>query len=64
MRAGYRVRLPGGRTIDAFLDLFNLNNHVNYGEPAGDQRSRSTFLVRRTTIAPVRTVQLNFRYGF
>jgi hypothetical protein len=63
-RAGYRFQLPGGRSLNAFLDVFNVTNHVNYGEPAGDQRSRSTFLVHRTTIAPVRTVQLNFRFGF
>lgn len=64
LRAGYRMRLPGGRTLDAFLDVFNITNHVNYANPSGDRRSRSTFLVRRATIAPVRTVQLNLRYGF
>jgi hypothetical protein len=64
MRAGYRVRLPGGRTVDAFLDIFNVTDHTNFGNPAGDLRSPSTFLVRRTTISPVRTAQLNFRYAF
>jgi hypothetical protein len=63
LRAGYRVRLPGGRTIDAFLDLFNITNHVNFANPSGDRRL-STFLVRRAIIAPVRTAQLNFRYAF
>jgi hypothetical protein len=64
LRAGYRLRLPGTRTLDLFLDVFNVTDHVNYNEPAGDRRSASTFLVRRTTIAPVRTAQLNVRYGF
>jgi hypothetical protein len=64
LRAGYRVRMPGGRTLDAFLDIFNLTNHTNFNNPAGDLRSSSTFLVRRTTISPVRTAQLNFRYAF
>jgi hypothetical protein len=64
MRAGYRLRFPGGRTIDAFLDIFNVTNHVNFNTPAGDLRSPSTFLVRRTTISPVRTAQLNFKYSF
>jgi hypothetical protein len=64
LRAGYRIRMAGGRTIDAFLDIFNVTNHTNYGTPAGDTRSPSTFLVRRTTILPVRTAQLNFRYAF
>jgi hypothetical protein len=64
MRAGYRLRFPGGRTVDAFLDIFNVTNHTNFGTPSGDLRSSSTFLVRRTTIAPVRTAQLNFKYAF
>jgi hypothetical protein len=37
---------------------------VNYDNPSTDRRSASTFLVRRSTDAPTRTVQLNFRFGF
>ncbi len=33
MRAGYRIRLNGGRTIDAFLDIFNLTNEANFANP-------------------------------
>lgn len=64
LRAGYRFRMARGRSLDAFVDVFNATDHVNYGTPAGDQRSSSTFLVRRTTISPVRTAQLNLRYAF
>ena len=32
-RAGYRIRLAGGRTIDAFLDVFNVTNRAELREP-------------------------------
>jgi hypothetical protein len=77
MRAGYRFRLAGGRTIDAFVDVFNLTNEPNFANPttapdnalnlrnAADQRT-STFLALTgiTNGGPTRTVQFNFRYGF
>jgi hypothetical protein len=66
LRAGYRIRMAGGRTLDAFLDIFNLTNHVNFANPAGDQRLPATFLRLLSTSdeGPTRTAQLNFRYGF
>ena len=66
VRAGYRIRLSGGRTLDAFLDIFNVTNRVNFANPAGDQRLSATFLrlVEVSDEGPTRTAQLNFRYGF
>jgi hypothetical protein len=70
-RAGYRFRLAGGRTIDAFLDVFNLSNEPNFANPTNnggqaDQRIAATFL-RITTVddgSPTRTAQINLRFGF
>lgn len=53
--------LPG---VPVVARIFNVTNHTNFGTPASDLRSPSTFLVRRTTISPIRTAQLNFRYAF
>ena len=65
-RAGYRIRLAGGRTLDAFLDIFNLTNRANFANPAGDQRLPATFLrlLEVSDEGPTRTAQLNFRFGF
>jgi hypothetical protein len=65
-RAGYRFRLGGGRTLDAFLDLFNATNEPNFANPVGDRRLAATFLRLTSTIdeSPTRTAQLNLRYGF
>ena len=51
-RAGYRIRLAGGRTIDAFLDIFNVTNEPNFANPTNitnpatlaDQRLPATFM--------------------
>jgi hypothetical protein len=66
LRAGYRVRLRDERTLDAFLDVFNVTNRANFQNPAGDRRVPATFLVRSAVdqSIPARSVQLNFRYGF
>ena len=34
LRMGYRIRIGGGRTIDAFLDLFNATNEPNFANPS------------------------------
>jgi hypothetical protein len=66
LRAGYRIRMAGGRTLDAFLDIFNVTNRANFANPAGDQRLPATFLrlVEVSDEGPTRTAQLNFRFGF
>jgi hypothetical protein len=75
IRAGYRIRLPGARTLDAFLDVFNLTNEPNFANPvnttannvnASDRRLTGTFLRMTQTLneSPTRTAQINVRYGF
>jgi hypothetical protein len=66
LRAGYRIRLGGDRTLDAFLDVFNLTNRANFANPAVDQRLPATFLrlLDVSDEGPTRTAQLNIRFGF
>jgi hypothetical protein len=66
LRAGYRIQLGGGRTLDAFLDIFNLTNRANYANPLVDQRLTASFLrlLDVSDEGPTRTAQLNFRFGF
>jgi hypothetical protein len=66
MRMGYRIRLAGTRTLDAFLDLFNVTNAANFANPATDQRLTATFLRITSTSdeSTPRTAQLNVRFGF
>ncbi len=70
-RGGYRVRLANNRTLDLFVDVFNLTNEPNFANPpttnnANDRRNPANFL-RVTSIfngGPARTTQFNVRYGF
>lgn len=66
LRAGYRIQLGGGRTLDAFLDIFNLTNRANFANPSVDQRQPATFLrlLDVSDEGPTRTAQLNIRFGF
>ena len=66
LRAGYRIRLGGERTLDAFLDVFNVTNRANFANPSVDQRLPATFLRLRDVSdeGPTRTAQINVRLGF
>lgn len=66
LRAGYRIQLGGGRTLDAFLDVFNLTNRANFANPLVDQRLPATFLrlLDVSDEGPTRTAQINVRFGF
>jgi hypothetical protein len=66
LRMGYRIRMNGGRTLDAFLDVFNATNQPNFNNPGNDRRIAADFLRILSTRdeSPPRTAQLNFRYGF
>jgi hypothetical protein len=66
LRAGYRIQLGGGRTFDAFLDIFNLTDRANFASPSVDQRLPATFLrlLDVSDEGPTRTAQLNVRFGF
>ena len=66
LRTGYRINLGGGRTLDAFLDIFNVLNRANFANPGTDQRLPATFLrlLDVSDEGPTRTAQINVRYGF
>ena len=72
-RTGYRFRLAGGRTIDAFLDVFNATDEPNFANPlnvnnpaVADRRLAATFMRITQTLneSPTRTAQINLRFGF
>ena len=65
LRAGYRIRLQQSRTLDLFVDAFNVTDETNFSNPTGDRRSAN--FLRLTSIlngGPTRTIQFNVRYGF
>jgi hypothetical protein len=67
MRAGYRAKLGSRRTLDAFLEVFNLTNHVNFTNPSGDMRVASDFLRLAGLVATSglpRQAQAGLRFGF
>jgi Carboxypeptidase regulatory-like domain/TonB dependent receptor/TonB-dependent Receptor Plug Domain len=74
MRAGYRFRLPGDRSLQAHVDVFNATNHANFNNPtattggvtSSDRRDTARFLVLRSIRGggPTRTAQFNLRYSF
>jgi hypothetical protein len=33
VRAGWRGRMPGGRALELFLDIFNITNRTNWNNP-------------------------------
>jgi hypothetical protein len=63
MRAGYRIKLPGNRTMQAHIDVFNVTNRANFVTPNGDRRD-ATFLILSSVNAPTRTAQFNLKYTF
>ena len=47
VRAGWRRRLGGARSLEVFLDIFNITNRTNWNNPSGDRRLTATFLELR-----------------
>ena len=69
LRTGYRIQLGNGRTLDAFLDVFNLTDRANFaglGESQQDRRQPASFLrlLDVSDEGPTRTAQINLRFGF
>jgi hypothetical protein len=66
MRAGYRFRLAGTRTLDASFDIINVTNRANFANPSSDIRFPATFLIVTDIVngGPTRTIQFNLRYAF
>jgi hypothetical protein len=66
LRAGYRISLGEGRTLDAFGEIFNVTNRANFDNPSGNIAAPATFLVvsaLRAGAVP-RTGQIGIRLGF
>jgi len=64
LRAGYRFQL-NGRTLDAFVEVFNVTNRVNFSTPSGNQASPNFLLLTGTdTSTTPRLIQLGARIGF
>ncbi|MCC7243699.1 MAG: TonB-dependent receptor [Acidobacteria bacterium] len=65
VRAGYRLRAGGVRTLDLFAEVFNVTNRANFNNPTGDMRS-GNFLVPTSLRSGgfPRQLQLGVRLGF
>ena len=68
LRGGYRAKLGSTRrTLDVFVDVFNVTNHANFTNPSGDRRNTADFLRLSTLVATSglpRQAQLGLRFGF
>jgi outer membrane receptor for Fe3+-dicitrate len=64
-RVGYRLRMPRSRTLDVFLECFNVTNRSNFTNPSGDRRLPN-FLVNNGLVAGgfPRQLQVGTRLGF
>jgi hypothetical protein len=65
LRAGYRFNLGHARRLNAFVDMFNITNRVNFAIPSGNQ-ANPTFLVLTgysTSYTP-RKIQAGVRFEF
>ncbi len=68
LRAGYKIRVGGQRVLDAFVDVFNVTNHVNFANPAsGNRRVQADFLRLNALVGGTgfpRQAQFGLRLGF
>ena len=64
LRARYSFKVPGNRSLQAWVDVFNVTNRANFTIPSSDRRDTATFLILRSVVNPTRTAQLNLRYSF
>ena len=65
LRLGYRLRPGTGRSLDVFVDVFNVTNRANFENPTGDRRS--TDFLNLTTLragAVPTTAQIGVRMQF
>ena len=47
LRGRYSFKLPGNRSLQAWVDVFNVTNRANFNKPNGDRRDTATFLILR-----------------
>lgn len=70
VRAGWHTRLRGQRTLELFLDIFNITNHANFDPPITanrDMRLPTSFLVVTNLFGGggfPRQAQLGARFAF
>jgi hypothetical protein len=65
IRAGYRFRLRPQTTLDAFVEVFNLTDRVNYDNPSGNSASANFLILDGySTSTNPRAIQIGFRIGF
>ena len=65
LRGGWRFSFPDRRTLDLFVEAFNVTDRDNFANPSGD-RSNANFL-RVTGLSDSttpRTAQIGVRFGF
>jgi hypothetical protein len=65
VRLGYRLRPGQNRTLDLFMDVFNITNRANFDNPLGDRRLPDflNLTALRAGAIPT-TVQFGVRMGF
>ena len=65
LRAGYRFTLGGNRHLNAFVDLFNVTNRVNFANPNGNLANEAFLVLSayNTSYTP-RKIQLGARFDF
>jgi hypothetical protein len=65
VRFGYRLRPGQDRTLDLFMDVFNITNRANFDNPIGDRRLPDflNLTLLRAGAVPT-TVQFGVRMGF
>jgi hypothetical protein len=68
LRANYKVKLGGSRVLDAFIDVFNVTDRANFGNPAsGNRRVQADFLRLNNLVGGTgfpRQAQFGLRLGF
>jgi len=65
LRGGYRIALPDGRKLEAFVDIFNVTNRANFTNPTGDRRLTDFLLLTAVRDGAVpRTAQMGLRFVF
>ncbi len=65
LRGGYTFSLPGSRTFNVFVDVFNVTNRANFDNPTGDRRSTDFLnLVALRAGAVPTTLQVAARFAF
>ena len=64
-RFGWRLRWAQRRSVDVFVDVFNVTNRANFASPTGNKADPNFLLLTALRAgAPPRTAQLAVRVGF